>query len=240
MPFELLLIPLGAFLAALVVGAAGFGDGIIAAAVWLHVLGPIEAVPLIVATGLVIHGIALVRLKRLLDFSKLWPFLLGGVAGVPVGNWLLRIADPTQFRLGLGIFLVLYGAWFLARPITAHVTAGGRGLDGAVGVLGGVLGGLAGLSGIAPGVWANLRGWSKAEQRGVYQPLVLAIHGMALAWLAAEGHVDRDTGIRFLLCLPAVALGSWAGLRAYGRLDERQFQRIVLLVLLVLGLTLLI
>lgn len=216
MPFEFLLVPGGAFLAALAVGAAGFGDALIAAALWLHILGPREAVPLVVATGLVIHLIPLLRLHRALDFSRLMPFLVGGTLGVPVGSWLLGIADPAVFR------------------------AGGRAADGAIGLVGGVLGGLAGLSGIVPTIWSALRGWSRAEQRGIFQPFILAMHGMALAWLAWGGMVDARTGVNFLWCLPGIAVGSWLGLRLYGRLDDKQFQRIVLVLLLVLGAILLI
>ncbi|MBT3397203.1 MAG: sulfite exporter TauE/SafE family protein [Alphaproteobacteria bacterium] len=240
MPFEFLLIPGGAFLAAVVVGAAGFGDGLIVAAVWLHVLSPVEIVPLVVAMGLVIHLISLVSLHQSLDFSKLWPFLIAGTLGVPVGNWLLQVIDPNVFRTGVGVFLVAYGGFFLARPHPGHVTRGGRVADGMIGAVGGVLGGLAGLSGIVPGVWASLRGWSKAQQRGVFQPFVLAMHAMALAWLAFGGLVDARTGINFLWCLPSIAVGSWCGLWCYGRLDEQRFRRIVLGLLLVLGVTLLI
>jgi uncharacterized membrane protein YfcA len=66
------------------------------------------------------------------------------------------------------------------------------------------------------------------------------MHGMALAWLAWGGMVDARTGVNFLWCLPGIAFGSWLGLRLYGRLDDRQFQRIVLVLLLVLGAVLLI
>ncbi len=240
MPFEFLLIPGGAFLSALAVGVAGFGDALIAAALWLLVLSPAEAVPLVVSTGLVIHMIPLVRLRRALEFTRLGPFLIGGTLGVPAGSWLLGAADPEIFRTSVGAFLVVYGLIFLTRRPRGGLAWGGRGLDGAVGVLGGVMGGLAGLSGIVAIVWAGLRGWPKAEQRGLVQPFILAMHGMALGWLAAGGLVDAKTGWNFLLCLPAIALGSWLGLRLYGRLDERQFQRIVIVLLLVLGAMLLI
>jgi len=240
MSFEFLLIPGGAFLAALVVGAAGFGDGLIVAAVWLHVLAPVEAVPLVLAVGMVIHLISLIRLRRLLDFTKLWPFLIAGALGVPVGIQLLRIVDPDVFRAGVGVFLVVYATAFLIRPFPGHVTGGGRAADAAAGAVGGVLGGLAGLSGIVPGVWANLRGWSPAQQRGMFQPFILAMHAMALTWLAVGGMVDARTGVNFLWCLPAIAVGSGLGLWVFGRLDEGRFRRIVLGVLLVLGIMLLI
>ena len=224
----------------LAAGAAGLGDALAAAGLWLHRRGPGEGVPLLGTTGLVIHLIPLLRLHRALDYSRLMPFLVGGTLGVPVGSWLLGIADPAVFRAGVGGFLVIYSLVFLFRPPQGGFAAGGRAADGAIGLVGGVLGGLAGLSGIVPTVWSALRGWSRAEQRGIFQPFILAMHGMALAWLAWGGMVDARTAINFLWCLPGIAAGSWLGLKLYGRLDDKQFQRIVLVLLLVLGAILLI
>ena len=39
----------------------------------------------------------------------------------------------------------------------------------------------------------------------------------------------------FLLVPGGIAVGPWLGLRFYGCLDDKQFQRIVLVLLLVLG-----
>ena len=44
----------------------------------------------------------------------------------------------------------------------------------------------------------------------------------------------------FLVGLPALALGTWAGLRLFGKLDDQAFRRVVLVLLLVSGASLLI
>ena len=69
-----------------------------AGAIWLHVLAPVEAVPLIVATGLVIHSLPVWRLRRQLRFDRLAPFALPGILGVPLGIWLLQSTSPEPFR----------------------------------------------------------------------------------------------------------------------------------------------
>jgi len=46
--------------------------------------------------------------------------------------------------------------------------------------------------------------------------------------------------ILFLIGLPALALGTWAGLRLFGKLDDQAFRRVVLVLLLVSGASLLI
>ncbi|MEK9725463.1 MAG: TSUP family transporter, partial [Rhodospirillaceae bacterium] len=102
MPPEIAPLLLGAFLAAFVVGAAGFGDALVAAAIWLHVYEPVVAAPLIVMTGLTVHLIALARLHRELDFTYLAPFLGLGAVGVPVGTWLLQHLEAGPFRTAVG------------------------------------------------------------------------------------------------------------------------------------------
>src|SRR6266571_1856073 len=73
------------FAAALVTGVAGFAFGLVAAAVWLHILTPMQTATLIIAFGLVVQGISVWKLRRALRWSRLWPFLLGAAFGVPLG-----------------------------------------------------------------------------------------------------------------------------------------------------------
>jgi uncharacterized protein len=57
--FDLILFVAGTFTASFVAGLAGFAFGIVAAAVWLHILSPAQATALIVAYGLIVQGWAL-------------------------------------------------------------------------------------------------------------------------------------------------------------------------------------
>lgn len=230
----------GAFFAAFSVGVAGFGDALIAAAIWLQVLSPAAAVPLITSIGFTLHTFCLTALRRELDFSKFWPFLAGGFLGVPLGVWCLKVADPSSFRTAMGALLVVYGGALLALPRLPPLRRGGAALDGAIGGVGGLLGGFAGLSGFIPAVWCGQRGWEPATQRGVTQPFILAMHGLAVVWLAIGGFFDRTVGIEWLSCLPATAAGLWLGLKFYGRLDAVRFRKVVLALLTVAGVMLLV
>ena len=61
------------------------------------------------------------------------------------------------------------------------------------------------------------------------------LHGMALGWLAFGGVLDAGLVNRFLWCLPLLLLGSWLGLKLYHRINEQQFRRLILGLLLVSG-----
>jgi uncharacterized membrane protein YfcA len=89
-------------------------------------------------------------------------------------------------------------------------------------------------------IWCSVRGWPPAEQRAVFQPSGVAVFLMTGLWLGGTGMIGADTLSLFLIGLPALALGTWAGLKLFGRLDEASFRRIVLALLLVSGLSLLV
>jgi uncharacterized protein len=238
MVLDLALFVGATFAAALVAGMAGFAFGLVAAAVWLHVLTPLQTTTLIVAFGLIVQGYSVWKLRRALKLRRLLPFLVGGAIGLPVGVELLRLAPAEALRVGIGVFLIFFSLYSLARPQFRPVSAGGRLADGGVGVLSGVLGGATGFGGILPTIWSNIRGWPKDEQRAVFQPTGVAIFlGTALC-LGGAGTVTADTIRLFFIGLPALLLGSWLGLKLYGRLDEAGFRRVVLALLLVSGLAL--
>lgn len=239
MPIEV-IIPFGAFLAALVAAAAGFGDALILGAIWFQFMDPIDAVPLIIASGLVMHAVPIVRLRKELDYSQLPVFAVAGVLGVPLGVWLLAHTAPEPFRLGVGWLLVMYVGFIFLMPRNMKIEGGGKAADGAVGFAGGVLGGFAGLSGVTPILWTGLRGWPKARQRGVYQPFVFIMHCITLAGLTWHGMVGMQTLERFLWCLPAIGLGTWLGLIIYRKLNEVRFRQFILGLVFVSGIALIL
>jgi uncharacterized protein len=237
---DLSLFVAGAFAAALVTGLAGFAFAIIAAALWLHFLPPAEATPLVVAYGLIVQGVSVWKLRRAIVWGRLMPFLIGGAIGVPLGIELLRWAPASALRVVIGAVLVLFSLYNLVRPQLGSTARAGAVADGTVGVVNGVLGGATGLAGIAAVVWCSTRGWPAPEQRAVFQPSGVAVFAMTALWLGGANMIGADTLWLFLIGLPALALGTWAGLKLFGRLDDQAFRRVVLILLLLSGLSLLI
>ena len=228
---------LGAFLGALAVGGAGFAFALVASSVWLHVLSPLQTAVLVLASGVCLHLASIWLMRRTLEPGRLWPFLVGGVLGIPIGIYLLTRTDPGLLKTGLGVFLLSYGLFALLAPRLPHVVHGGRLADGTVGFLGGILGGLGGFSGVLPTIWAQLRGWSKETIRGVCQPFIFLAQLTSLALLGGVA-VDAESVAMFAVTVPALLAGSWAGWAIYGRLDERRFRQALAALLALSGLTL--
>jgi uncharacterized membrane protein YfcA len=236
---DLVIFLIATFTGALVAGLSGFAFGLVAASIWLYILTPLQTAVLIIAFGLIVQGYSVWKLRRALDWRKLWPFIAGAAVGVPVGISILGWANPAYVRAGIGAFLVLYSLYALLRPSLPPVTKGGAAADAAVGFANGVLGGITGLAGILVTIWCGLRGWPKDQQRAVFQPVAVAIFAMSALWLGVEGAVSADTIRLFLFGLPALLAGTWLGMKLYGRLDETAFRKVVLVLLLASGVALL-
>ena len=180
------------------------------------------------------------KLRHALKLPRLLPFLLGGLIGLPVGVALLRWAPAADLHIAVGVLLIVFSLYSLARPQFAKVTAGGRLADGRVGVLSGIVGGTTGFAGIVTTIWCTVRGWPKDEQRAIYQPTGVAVFLATGLLLGGSGLIDRDTVRLFLIGLPALLVGTWVGLKLYGHLDEAGFRKVVLVLLLLSGVALVV
>jgi uncharacterized protein len=229
------LLFLGALAGGFVSGLAGFGTALMALGIWLYVLPPSIAVPLVLICSIVAQTSTLPSVWRSIDFRLVWPFLIGGLAGVPLGTLLIAHADPQGFKLSFGVLLLVFPTvlYFNRTPIAPSF--GGRAADGMVGFAGGILGGLAGLSGPIPILWANLRGWGKDERRGIFQTFNWTVLSAALCLQAGTGFITREVLWLALLALPSTLFGAWLGARTYHALSDQNFRDVVLGLLFLSG-----
>jgi uncharacterized membrane protein YfcA len=236
--FYLAIFLAGTFAAAFVAALAGFALGVVALAIWLYAITPVQAAALIAAYALLVQGYAVWKLRRSINVRRLLPFILGSAVGIPAGIYVLKWASPADLRNAVGVLLILFSIYNLARPQLPQVRRAGSLLDGVVAVFNGVLGASTGLGGTLPAIWCGMRGWNKDEQRAVYQPAAVATFLMMIAWLGGADILDANIGRLFLIGLPALIAGTWLGWKLYGRLDEASFRKVVLYVVLVSGVTL--
>jgi uncharacterized membrane protein YfcA len=228
----------GALAGGFVSGLAGFGTALMALGIWLYVMPPDVAVQLVLICSIIAQTWTMPSIWRAIDFKLVLPFVVGGLAGVPLGTVLVAYADPHLFKLGVGIFLLVFPAALYFQRAPVALSIGGRVADTAVGFAGGVLGGLAGLSGPLPILWASVRGWGKDERRGLFQVFNWTILTAAFFAQAGSGLVTRETMWLALLALPATIGGAWLGTRAYHALSDGNFRDVVLGLLFLSGITL--
>ncbi len=237
---DIAIVAAGALVAGFVNGLTGTGYALMALGFWLQAMSPVTAAPLVALCSVVGHLQALRQIWSGVRWPRLWPFLVAGLVGVPIGTALLEHVRVQPLKLGVGFLLIFYSAWmgFVRRPPV--ITGGGRIADAAAGFTGGVMGGMASLSGPAPTIWVQLRGWNKDEQRGVNQPFNMSILAAALVAAGVAGLLDRTFWIWALITVPISLLGSRLGLMLYRRANDAVFRQLVLVLLGLSGITLIL
>jgi uncharacterized protein len=225
----------GALAGGFVSGLAGFGTGLVALGVWLHVIAPAPAATLVAICSVVAQAQTIPTIWHAIDRRRVWPMVAAGLVGVPVGTLLLSAVDPRLFRLGIGVLLIGFSGFMLVGRVRTRLVWGGRMADAAIGFGGGILGGLSGLSGVLPTAWATLRGWTKDERRAVFQVFNLTILGAVVVWHVVSGLMTANLAWLVAAALPGTFVGAWLGANAYRRLSDLRSHQLVLGLLGVSG-----
>ncbi|MDP9909927.1 putative membrane protein YfcA [Variovorax boronicumulans] len=229
----------GAVLAGFVQGLSGFAFGMVAMSVWAWTLEPQLAALLALFGALTGQVIAAVTVRRSFDKRILWPFVAGGLVGVPFGVWLLPHLDLVLFKLCLGVLLVLWCPAMLMSQHLPKVAFGGRFADGVAGAIGGAMAGIGGFSGTIPTLWCTLRGFQRDTQRAVIQNFNLSMLSVAFAVHLASGSIGRSVVPLLVLVAAAVAVPVLLGARLYIGISEVAFRKIVLSLLTLSGVAML-
>ncbi len=230
-----IIIIVGALAGGFVSGLTGFGTGLTVLPFWLLVTTPTLAAPLVVICSVVGQLQTLPVIWRAIDWRKIWPFLVGGLLGIPVGTAFLVQISIQEFKTLIGLLLVGYCVLMLIRRSVPKIRTQNSWANGLVGLGGGVLGGLAGLSGVLPSVWATLHDWDKEEARSVFQTFNLTILFVAGLSQAMQGLFTRELILLAAFALPGTIIGAWLGKRIYLKISDDRYNRIVLILLFVAG-----
>ena len=235
----ILIVIAGAALAGFVQGLSGFGFGLTAMSLWAWTLEPQLAAALSVFGALTGQVIAAVSVRRGFDLARLLPFVLGGLAGLPLGVYILPRLDVPLFKGLLGLLLVVICPLLFFADRLPRIRHGGRAADAMAGAAGGVMGALGGFTGVLPTLWCTLRGFEKDVQRAVIQNFNLVMLAVTFCSYLATGIATLEMAPLFAVVAPAMLLPSLLGARLYLGISEAAFRKVVLGLLTASGVALL-
>jgi uncharacterized membrane protein YfcA len=225
------------FVAAGLSSTVGFAFSAIAAAMIFHLVSDtVEAVQIMMVASIAIQAYSVAGMWRTISLRACAPFLVGGIATMPAGIYLLLSFRPQAYVFSMGLALALYGAYMLFKQ-PPSITRGGVATDMAVGALGGITGPLAAFPGAFVTIWCGMRGWDKVAQRSVYQPYILVLQVLTLGGLSLVSGRSVLDGHLIAYALPGVA-GAYLGLQVFQKLNDVQFRRLVNLALIASGVAL--
>jgi uncharacterized membrane protein YfcA len=231
-----LLLSLAVFAGAFVSGLAGFAFSAVAGAILLRIFQPLEAVPLMMACSIGVQATNLWALRRNIHWEGSLLLMVGGMLGVPIAIYLLQNTDTHVLRLGFGIIVALYAAYMLFRPsLASSKGTTSRRLVALIGFGGGLVGGLTAMPGAVPTIWCDMRGMPKSDQRGLVQPFIAIMQVLALTLLLGKQSLSSRIVVDLAISLPALFAGSMLGMLAFRHINETAFRKIVLVLLLLSG-----
>ena len=157
--------------------------------------------------------------------------------------WILNNLPGPILTLTIGILVCVYALYLTFKPAGFTI----RGYDGpatgaVVGAVGGAIGGFTAFPGLAVVMWTGLRNITKAQTRAIVQPFIVFLQLAAIATNAYQ-HPDRFGApywTMLALTIPAVLPGTLTGVWIYHKLSEVNFKRVVFILLMLVGVTLVV
>ena len=225
------------FIAYTVKGLSGFGSGLIAIPL-LAFLFPLSfIVPvlgLLSYSGTIMQSIHLRKQVVWRDMLPLIPFSLLGIA---TAIWLLVNVDANSLVMALGVFVLLYSIYSLL-PFPVH--AGGRRWAIAAGCGGGMVGALFGTGGPFYVVYLKMRQLNKNQFRATIAMIFLMDGGARMTGYALNGLFTEQVLWLVLTLLPVLFIGMYVGHHIHIKIDQKLFNRVISLLLLVSGVMLIV
>lgn len=233
-----LILAFGAIVAGFVQGLSGFAFAMVAMSFWAWTLDPVVAAVMVVFGSLTGQLLSALTVRRGFSLQRLLPFVLGGLAGIPLGVFVLPSINAGLFKVLLGLMLAVWCPVMLFAPRLPALRFGGRAVDGVVGAIGGFMGGVGGFAGVVPTLWCTLRRFEKSEQRAVIQNFNLTIQAVTFVTYLCSGIVTRKMLPMFAIVAPAMLIPTLLGTRMYAGISDTTFRRIVLCLLTLSGIAL--
>ena len=229
------------FSAFVVRGMSGFGAGMIAVPLLAFAIPLQLAVPLCSLLVFVLFVILLIRDHGQVVWRELWLLLPPTIIGAVIGLWLFAVLDNRVLVIMLGGFLVLYSLYMLTVSILGlpQLRCSSRWAWPA-GFFGSFFDTLfGGGGGTLVVIYVNARGVTRAGFRATvaawwFFEMITRIGGYA--W---SGFYSSTVLLLFLMLLPLMWAGTVVGERLGNKVDSETFARVLAVMLLASGLSLL-
>ena len=231
----LLLIALIVIGTAALSAIAGFGFGTVAVPMLLLLLPPPAVVVIIKVVGTGTIWIVLLSIWRRIRWGTILKILPASFAGLLVGGYILKGADPAAIQLFVGVLVLISAMTLIVRPILIENDAIWS--TSLVGFLTGVMGNATGLLAPAVVVYFTGRQFPKDVFRATTLTLFLTIDLVGLPTLALQGAVSWSDMQFALLLMPLAVAGRMIGLRLAPFVPQRHFRTMTIGLLFVMAVT---
>ncbi|MCK4832935.1 MAG: sulfite exporter TauE/SafE family protein [Anaerolineales bacterium] len=234
--------------------AAGFGSALISMPMLAHLFGIQTAAPLVALQGLITSSSVLIRNRRGLDTKGAGKLILSSMLGIPLGGWALEQVDEGIVTGFLALVLIGYAIYSLI--IAPRIAAAERATVGranskrsnsrrsmgawVAGFLSGILAGAYNTGGPPLIIYGAIKKWPREQFKSILQSVFLVNGALVVARHAAGGLITGPVLRYYLYSAPLLLVGIFLGTRVDRLMSPEQFRKLVLVLILLLGVSLLV
>ncbi len=225
------------FFAVLIQSSIGFGLALIAMPLLVALLGIQIASPLVAVAGFLAEITILIRYREALNLEVVKQLTIAAIIGIPIGVLAVKYIDGGIVNKVLGILVIAYALYTMLAPQLPDLAA--KAWAYTFGFFAGILGGAYNTWGPPVIVYGNCRSWPPDEFKSNLQGFFI-VNGLVVIFV--HGFSKNLTGIVFqnlIYSTPGVILGLIAGFYLSTRINPELFRKIVLVMLVILGASLL-
>lgn len=233
MPEHVLVTTLILFAGSLVQGLAGFGGALVSIPLILLYEEPRWAAPVVILCYTINRVPAMFVLRRNLMWDHSLLLIAAAVPGALFGGLLLKIMEPRLIMKFMGTVLILFSAYKVIAPQFKLIFSRLWAIP--TGVLSGILGAAIGADGPPVVVYAALKPWSKEQVVGMLQSFFLITNFVVLGSYWIHGLLRPSVLIASGVAAPFAVAGILLAIRMNRRLSQRRFERILSIVIGVMG-----
>lgn len=222
------------FLAGMTQGLTGFGFSLVFVSIMLAFIPPKIVVPVVTVHATIINSLIVYSIRKHVDFKRIAPLMIAGIVGIPFGAHVLSIIRGDMMKAVTGVLIALFAVAYLAgfeRKVKNEKIAFSW-----IGFLSGFLNGSTGFSGPPVILFFTNQKIPKDIFRANLAIYFLILNASTLVAYAFNGLLNVDVLKFSFSFLPGLGVGAAAGIALAGKVDDKMFRKLALVVVTVAGL----
>lgn len=229
-----LVIPI-IFAAMFIQSLTGFGSALIAMPFLIALLGPDVARPVFILVGQTAGLLFLYQYRNDWQFADVKLVMLGTLIGIPVGTWVANSMDQETFMLVLGIIIVCYAVYALSGLKLSKMPPYWGTFFG---FFSGILHSAYNVGGPPLVMYNSTHDWQARRFKGNTQAIFFVTGLFVIFEHLRAGHMTTPVFQNYLLMAPTMLAALFLGFRLEKHIKQEQFRRLVMVLLLIVGISL--
>ncbi|MEN1966789.1 sulfite exporter TauE/SafE family protein [Lentibacillus sp. N15] len=211
--------------------STGFGFSIMATPFLLMLFMPREAIQLNLILSLVISCALIWKIRRDIDFGIFKRFMIGSIAGLPIGISIFLWIDMTGLKVGVSLLILVLTVLLI---LNFRIRQTGR-RDFFIGALSGAFTTSIGMPGPPILLYFSGTNTTKETLRGTTLAFYLFIYLVSLIVQVMFAGTSLEVWQTSALALPLVFIGLVAGQLLFKHMNQRVFRYLTYVLLLFTG-----